>query len=197
MSGTVLIVDDDPATVEMLREALEGAGYRALHALDDAGVGVTLAARPDVVLLDVDMPGPGVARLLRADPATAHIPIVAMSAGVMPPIGRAPRPHRWRRKPRAMRHGSSPARPAPSSGAATRGTTRPGLQEITPPPGRRRCRPYPSTRTACGRYRQQKAGAGVVGCALVDLFSRQVAPAGRRLSARGKAALRQPISAYT
>jgi len=88
MGGTILIVEDDAATAGMLRAALESEGYRVLHAVDGEGLRTALDEEPDVVLLDVNMPGmggPEVARRLRADPATARIPIVAMSGRPVPP----------------------------------------------------------------------------------------------------------------
>ncbi len=75
---TILVVEDDLATVEMIRDALAMEGYRVLHAIGDAG-------RPALVLLDPHMPGMDsaeVARRLRADPATARIPIVGISSNL-------------------------------------------------------------------------------------------------------------------
>jgi DNA-binding response OmpR family regulator len=82
--GTVLVVDDDPLIVGFLTEFLEGDGFR-VHAA--VGAGAPPLARevlPDVVLLDIMMPGMDgveVSHLLHADPATAQIPIIALSAG--------------------------------------------------------------------------------------------------------------------
>lgn len=79
----VLIVDDDPGIVHFLREALEDAGYQVLSAVDGEALQLARDARPDVILLDLMMPqmdGLEVSRRLRADPETALIPIIAMSA---------------------------------------------------------------------------------------------------------------------
>ncbi|MCA1599967.1 MAG: response regulator, partial [Chloroflexi bacterium] len=100
---TVLVVDDDAAIAGMVREALEMDGYRVVRAVDGESVRVALVEQPRVVLLDINMPGmdgPEVARRLRADPATAHIPIVVMSSQVtrdgvppeMPHDDRLPKP---------------------------------------------------------------------------------------------------------
>lgn len=86
-SVTVLIVDDDPDHHAVCGVFLEHAGYRVLHARDGAeGVRMARAEQPGVVLMDVRMPGmDGVTarRLLAADPATARIPVAAVTADVM------------------------------------------------------------------------------------------------------------------
>lgn len=79
----VLIVDDVPDNVALLHDALDESGYTVLVATSgEAALERALAARPDVVLLDAVMPGLDgfeVARRLKAQPATAHIPIVFMT----------------------------------------------------------------------------------------------------------------------
>jgi len=84
VKGTILVIEDDKATAGMIQEFLEAEDYRTLYAVDGDSIPVALAERPDVILLDVNMPGmdgPEVSRRLRADPATARIPIIGMSAG--------------------------------------------------------------------------------------------------------------------
>lgn len=81
-SGTVLVVEDDPAIREMVARALDDQGYRTLTAVDGASVAVAQSQQPDVILLDLLMPGmdgPAVSAALKANPATAAIPIVGMS----------------------------------------------------------------------------------------------------------------------
>jgi CheY-like chemotaxis protein len=81
--GPVLVVDDDEATVEFLAVALEQAGYGVLSAVGGGALRLATERHPAVILLDLMMPGMDgveVGRRLRADPATADIPIVAMSA---------------------------------------------------------------------------------------------------------------------
>lgn len=82
--GTVvLIVDDVPDNVAVLHDALDEAGYTVLVALDgESALRRAQQALPDVVLLDAVMPGMDgfeVARQLKANPATAAIPIVFMT----------------------------------------------------------------------------------------------------------------------
>jgi len=80
--GLILVVDDDQAVVELLGCTLQDAGYEVVTASDDAALQVAHERQPSVILLDLVMPvmdGMEVSRRLRADPSTAHIPIIAMS----------------------------------------------------------------------------------------------------------------------
>jgi CheY-like chemotaxis protein/DNA-binding CsgD family transcriptional regulator len=82
-SDVVLIVDDVPDNLSLLHDALDESGCTVLVALDGASALQRAAqARPDIVLLDAMMPGMDgfeVARRLKADAATAHIPIIFMT----------------------------------------------------------------------------------------------------------------------
>jgi CheY-like chemotaxis protein len=85
VSGAILVIEDDTATVELIHEALEAEGHTVLHASGAAGLALARVALPAVILLDINMPGmdgPEVSRLLRADPRTARVPIVCMSSHV-------------------------------------------------------------------------------------------------------------------
>ncbi|HET7143269.1 MAG TPA: response regulator, partial [Anaerolineales bacterium] len=84
MSSIILIVDDEPAGRQTLESILEGQGYRlemaenGLEALEKAG-----QLLPDVILLDVMMPGMDgfeVCRRIRSNPALAEIPIIFLTA---------------------------------------------------------------------------------------------------------------------
>lgn len=88
MSGlSVLLVEDNPRNLKLARDVLEHAGF-AVTAVT-SGEEVLAAARttlPDVILMDLQLPGiDGHAALsrLRADPLTAGIPVVAVSAFAM------------------------------------------------------------------------------------------------------------------
>lgn len=84
MSSTILIVDDEPAGRHTLESILEGQGY----ILEMAGNGLEALSKasqllPDVILLDVMMPGMDgfeVCRRIRSDPALAEIPIIMLTA---------------------------------------------------------------------------------------------------------------------
>lgn len=83
----ILIVDDETAIVEMLRDVLIEAGYHVIVAMD--GMQATMMSvryRPDLVLLDISMPaGGGIAvyNRLRTSPDTQKIPVIFLTA--MPP----------------------------------------------------------------------------------------------------------------
>ena len=82
--ATVLVVDDEPRNLEVISHFLEREGFRVVTA-DDGQTALTAvaAAAPDVILLDVVMPGLEgfeVCRRLKADPATIFIPIVILTA---------------------------------------------------------------------------------------------------------------------
>jgi DNA-binding response OmpR family regulator/DNA-binding CsgD family transcriptional regulator len=79
----VLIVDDVPDNLAVLHDALDESGYTVLVASSgEAAIARAGKALPDIVLLDAMMPGMDgfeVARRLKADSATAHIPIIFMT----------------------------------------------------------------------------------------------------------------------
>ena len=76
----ILVVDDTPANVKLLVDVLGAKGYEVSAATNGADALATIAATlPDLVLLDIMMPGLSgydVCRQLRADPATALLPVV-------------------------------------------------------------------------------------------------------------------------
>ena len=85
--ATVLVVEDNPLNLKLVRDVLGHAGYRVLEAGDaERGLQLARAEHPDLVLMDVQLPGiDGVEALrrLRADAATASIPVVAVTALAM------------------------------------------------------------------------------------------------------------------
>jgi DNA-binding response OmpR family regulator/DNA-binding CsgD family transcriptional regulator len=82
-TDVVLIVDDVPDNLSLLHDALDEAGYTVLVATHgEAALQRALQAVPDIVLLDAIMPGMDgfeVARRLKANSETSHIPIVFMT----------------------------------------------------------------------------------------------------------------------
>jgi DNA-binding response OmpR family regulator len=83
-AGTVLVADDDPDIRELVVFKLEQAGY-TVHAVGDgeAALAATMALTPDLILLDVMMPGLNgfeVCRRLRANQHTATTPVIMLTA---------------------------------------------------------------------------------------------------------------------
>lgn len=80
----VLVVDDDPVIQRLLQVNFEMEGWKVVIADDGvAGLDAARKEKPDCILLDVMMPkkdGLTVAAELKADPDTAHIPVVLLSA---------------------------------------------------------------------------------------------------------------------
>jgi signal transduction histidine kinase/CheY-like chemotaxis protein len=86
---TLLYVEDNPANLELVEELVtRRPDLRLLGAADgNLGIEFARAYQPDVILMDINLPGiSGIEamRILRADPATAHIPIIALSANAVP-----------------------------------------------------------------------------------------------------------------
>jgi putative two-component system response regulator len=84
IENKILLVDDEPANLEMLIEVLE-MKYEVIVAINGERALrlATAAPQPDLILLDVVMPGMDgheVCRRLKADPHTAHIPVIFLSA---------------------------------------------------------------------------------------------------------------------
>ncbi len=86
---TVLYIEDNPVNQVLMEGMLtQRPGVRLLTAgLPETGLSIALQAQPDLVLLDIQLPGMDgfeVLRRLRADPRTQTIPVVAVSANAMP-----------------------------------------------------------------------------------------------------------------
>jgi DNA-binding response OmpR family regulator len=84
MPATILVVDDDPVIQKLLAVNFEMEGYRVVTAGDgEEALACISAEHPDVVVLDVMMPkvdGIEVVRRMKADPATAPVPVLLLSA---------------------------------------------------------------------------------------------------------------------
>jgi len=88
-TSTVLYVEDNPANLMLVEDLIaRRPDIRLMTATDgNHGIQIARASLPDVILMDINLPGiSGIQalKLLRADPATAHIPVVALSANAMP-----------------------------------------------------------------------------------------------------------------
>jgi CheY-like chemotaxis protein/HPt (histidine-containing phosphotransfer) domain-containing protein len=86
---TILYVEDNPANLKLIGQLIGRRTHLRLLTATDGESGITLARKhhPDVILMDINLPGiSGIEALrsLREDPATADIPVVALSASAMP-----------------------------------------------------------------------------------------------------------------
>ncbi|OGA31656.1 MAG: hypothetical protein A3F75_01555 [Betaproteobacteria bacterium RIFCSPLOWO2_12_FULL_64_23] len=84
----ILIVEDNEKNRKLVRDVLQFKGYRTIDAeTGEVGVALAMEHKPDLILMDYHLPGiDGIEafRRIRADSATAHIPIVAVTASAMP-----------------------------------------------------------------------------------------------------------------
>jgi two-component system, cell cycle response regulator DivK len=83
----ILIVEDNPKNLKLVRDVLQVRGYRTIEAgTGEEGVQLAREQHPALVLMDIQLPGiSGVEafRQLRADPTTRSIPVIAVTASVM------------------------------------------------------------------------------------------------------------------
>ena len=87
MSWRVLVVEDNPLNMELVTDLLELEGFEVLAAMT-ASDGIKLAEThvPNIVLMDIalpDMDGLAAAKLLKANPKTRNIPVIALTAHAM------------------------------------------------------------------------------------------------------------------
>jgi two-component system cell cycle response regulator DivK len=87
MGKTILIVEDEPRNLKLLRDLLQRFGYEILEALDgEEGVKLAGEKMPDLILMDIMMPkmdGLEATRIIKADTKTKHIPIIALTSYAM------------------------------------------------------------------------------------------------------------------
>jgi adenylate cyclase len=80
----ILIVDDEPEVVEMTKKRLLAQGYEVITAKDgEEGYALTLAEKPDLIILDILMPkkdGLTMLRQIKTEDATREIPVILLSA---------------------------------------------------------------------------------------------------------------------
>ena len=86
---TLLYVEDNPANLELVEQLVARRPDLRLLSAADGGLGIEYARAclPEVILMDINLPGlSGIEamKILRADPVTAHIPIIALSANAVP-----------------------------------------------------------------------------------------------------------------
>ncbi len=84
---TLLLIEDNEMNRDMLSRRLERKGYAILIAVDGGeGLAVARTRAPDLILMDMNLPvvdGWEATRLLKADPATAGIPVIGLTAHAM------------------------------------------------------------------------------------------------------------------
>ena len=81
---TILYVEDNELNRKIVRDLLRRTSYRLIEAVDgEAGIATALAERPDLILMDIQLPkisGIEALRVLRNEPATAATPIIAITS---------------------------------------------------------------------------------------------------------------------
>jgi len=81
---TILYVEDNEFNRKIVRDLLKRTSYRLIEAQDgEAGVATTLAERPDLILMDIQLPkisGMEAMRQIRADASMANTPIIAITS---------------------------------------------------------------------------------------------------------------------
>jgi CheY-like chemotaxis protein len=85
---TLLYVEDNPANLKLVEQIIaRRPDMRLLSAVNgNLGIEIARTDRPEVILMDINLPGINgfeVLKILRSDPATAHIPVIAVSANAM------------------------------------------------------------------------------------------------------------------
>lgn len=87
MSKVILIVEDEPLNMKLFRDLLQVNGYATFEASNGKqGVEMAREKQPDLILMDIQMPvmdGLGATRILKSDPVTASIPIIALTSAAM------------------------------------------------------------------------------------------------------------------
>jgi two-component system cell cycle response regulator DivK len=83
----ILIVEDNDKNLKLARDVLQYRGFRTLEAMTAAdGIALAVEHRPDLVLMDIQLPdtdGISALRQLRTEAATRAIPVIAFTASVM------------------------------------------------------------------------------------------------------------------
>ena len=84
MSKRILVVEDQEDNLQILRDLLTSAGFEIIEAKDgEQGVRAAMAERPDLILMDIQLPlldGYEATRRIKADPALRAIPIIVVTS---------------------------------------------------------------------------------------------------------------------
>jgi len=84
MTKRILVIEDTEDNRQIMRDLLTNAGYEYIEAVDGAaGIAGARTHRPDLILMDIQLPGIDgyeATRRLKADPDLAHIPIIAVTS---------------------------------------------------------------------------------------------------------------------
>jgi two-component system, cell cycle response regulator DivK len=84
MTKRILVVEDQADNLQILRDLLSNAGYEMIEAQDgEAGVRIAVSERPDLILMDIQLPlldGYEATRRIRADPALGATPIIVITS---------------------------------------------------------------------------------------------------------------------
>ena len=87
MGKTILIVEDEPRNMKLLRDLLQRFGYETIEAFDgEQGVKLSGEKMPNLILMDIMMPkmdGLEATRIIKANTKTKHIPIIALTSYAM------------------------------------------------------------------------------------------------------------------
>jgi CheY-like chemotaxis protein len=83
----VLIIEDQPLNLKMMRVLLEIDGYEVLMAVDaEAGLAIVRCEQPDLILMDIQLPGIDgltATRMIKEDPLLKHIQVIAVTSRAM------------------------------------------------------------------------------------------------------------------
>ncbi len=84
MTKRILVIEDTEDNRQILRDLLTAAGFDLIEAVDgESGVAMAQAHKPDLILMDIQLPvidGYEATRRIKADPALAHIPVIAVTS---------------------------------------------------------------------------------------------------------------------
>ncbi len=87
-AGRILVIEDNLDNLELVSFLLERAGFQIIQATDGrSGLEIARTEQPDLILMDLTIPeidGWHLAKQLKQDPATAGIPLIAMTAHILP-----------------------------------------------------------------------------------------------------------------